>query len=443
MKHRAISALAAATVLAVPLIAVSTSSAAPPTAQPGSGVVRVWNANAVAALANAAAAPVPGAGQSPPVGGIHLAIVQTAVYDAVNAIDGGHQPYLADLPVAAPGASLDAAVATAAYHVLIGLRNGATPPAPILGAGVRAWLDPAYTAAMTAIPNGPSEDDGVAIGLAAAEAMLADRAADGRYAPFQFSTGTGIGEWRPTSGVNDPFAWVANVQPFSLESNSQFRTKGPLDITSDSYAREYNEVLTLGRATGSLRTAEQQALADFFGGNPVVMFNRTLRAVAQAESLSTAAEARLFAMVTMSGADALIGCWEDKEHWSFWRPITAIQNGDDDGNDLTTGEAGWLPFTTNPPYPDHPSGYNCVTGGMMHAAKWFFGGQPIDFTLVLPLAAGGQLERNYRQFTDVVDDTIDARIYMGLHFRTPDEQGAELGADVARWVHQHQFRAAH
>ena len=203
-------------------------------------------------------------------------MVQGAVYDAVNSIDGGHQPYLAGLPPRRPSASQDAAVATAAHHVLVGLGIGLVPP---LSQVVRDRLDALYADSLAAIPDDTAKNDGIAAGAAAAAAMLAERSDDGRYVPFSFTVGSEVGEWRPTppAFVNDPFAWVAKVRPFVLESQSQFQTKGPLDAHEYAYAKEYNEVKELGVAANSARTDEQTAVAPLYSAHPVELFNRTFR----------------------------------------------------------------------------------------------------------------------------------------------------------------------
>ncbi|HEX4982247.1 MAG TPA: vanadium-dependent haloperoxidase, partial [Ilumatobacteraceae bacterium] len=348
-----------------------------------SGVVRDWNLHAVDALINAPTAATPGVGQPPQVSALHLAIVHGAVYDAVNSIDGRHQPYLAGLAPAPPGASPEAAVATAAHHVLIGLGNGPMPAWPQV---VRDRLDALYADALAAIPDGAAETDGVAAGAAAAEAMLAARAADGRYVPFSFTAGTEAGQWRPAPPAlgSDPFAWVANVQPFVLQIPSQFRTRGPLDLRSRAYAKEYNEVKELGGpdTPDSPRNDRQNALARFYNVHPVELFNRTFRVIAEQRGLSIAEEARLFASINMAGADGLINCWSDKAFFNFWRPITAIHEGDNDDNRRTDGDRGWTSFLPTPPYPDHPSGYNCVTAAMMHTAEDFFGRNKMTFSVV-------------------------------------------------------------
>jgi hypothetical protein len=299
-------------------------------------------------------------------------------------------------------------------------------------------LDILYAASLAKIPNNRREARGIRIGAAAAAAMLADRADDGRYVPYSFAPGTGIGEWRPEVPLfaSDPFAWVAKVRPFTLESGSQFRTKGPLDLASAAYASDFNEVKALGAAVGSSRTDAQTDLARFMSANPVPMLNATLRQVAVARGLSLTDTARLFATTSISAADAMIGCWDDKDHWSFWRPITAIRQAADDGNPATAPQADWAPLFPTPPYPDHPSGFNCFTAAMMHAAKGFFGTDRMSLVVTSP---NSPTPRSYDRFTAVIGDAIDGRILTGFHFRTPDVQGAELGRNVAEWVVSHAF----
>jgi hypothetical protein len=399
-------------------------------ADPAARMVLDWNQYAIEAIANPVSPPVgvlPGAGQSPTVGILHVAMTQLAVYDAVNAIARTHEPYLRGLPRASRTANKAAAAATAAHHVLVGL-------VPALPDVVKTRLDGLYASSLDTIPDGRRKNAGIRIGAAVAAKMLAKRANDGRYVPYQFATGTGPGEWRPVLPAfgNDPFAWVANVKPFAIRRASQFRTKGPLALTSARYAAEYDEVKRLGsNAVPSERTPEQTELARFFTVNPMPLFHKSFRDIATAKHLSSARAARLFALLSMSAADAIIGCWDDKDHWNFWRPITAIQEGDNDGNPATSGQASWLPFFPTPPYPDHPSGYNCFTGATIYAAKAFFGTDRVRITLT---SSAGSAPRTYARLSRVVKDTIDARIYLGFHFRTPDVQGASLGRNTANWI---------
>lgn len=395
-----------------------------------------WNRHAVEALMNASTAPVPGAGQSPPVSMLQMAMVQGAVYDAVNMIHRGFEPYLDNLGRAPRWASKPAAVATAAHHVLVGLGIDPVPP---LTPAVIARLDGLYADTLADIPNGKAKTAGIAAGAAAAAAMLEERTDDGRFVPFTFDVGDGPGEWRPTSGVNDPFAWVANVDPFLMKRTSQFRSDGPLDLDSRAYAWEYKEAKDYGgngTTTPTLRSPEQTATALFFTANPAEMYNRAFRTISEDRELSLVKQARLFAMLNLAGADALIGCWDDKAATTFWRPITAIHEGDNDTNPRTVGDPDWNSLVPSPPYPDHPSGYNCITGAFMHTAAKFFGNR-VAFSLVKITPGQPDVTRDYTRFTAVVKDTINARIWLGIHFRTPDVQGAEIGADVARWLNKH------
>ena len=230
-------------------------------------MVLTWNLNAVNALSNAATATPPGAAYTPPVASIRLAMTQGAVYDAVNAIDGGHEPYLAGLPAAPHTASKAAAAATAAHHVLVGLT------APALAQPVKDSLDLLYATSLAAITDNQAKTDGISIGAAAAAAMLADRAGDGQFATFSFTPGTHVGEWRPElpAFVSDPFAWVSNVRPFTMTGTGQFRVDEPDALSSRR---------TRGTSTKSRRwvwpraraaPTEQTTEALFFSANPLVM----------------------------------------------------------------------------------------------------------------------------------------------------------------------------
>jgi hypothetical protein len=425
--HARLGGLAGALLIAALVIPAAPAAAA----EPGDMVLQ-WNANALAAIGNAPTATPPGLGQAPPLQVIQLAIVQGAVYDAVNAIDKTHTPLIKRLS-ARRTASQAAAAATAAHHVLVGLTPATLPQ-------VVASLDAQYAASLASIPNGLAKTRGIKVGAAAAAAMLADRAGDGRFGSRAFIPGTHRGEWRLVPPLNaNVFAWVSDVRPFTLTRASQFRTEGPPALTSAQYAREYNEVKAVGKATGSTRTDAQALLAAFVSTNPVPILYRALREIAVARGLTTAQQARLLAMASVSGADASIGCWESKVHWSNWRPLTAIQNGGHDGNPATPGDSTWTSLVPAPGYPDNPSGYNCIAAATMHAARLFFGRDRISFTLH-NTASTPPMDRAYRRFSDVIDDAIDGRVLIGLHFRSADVQGAWLGKQVARWVNRHEFR---
>ena len=434
--------VATAVLLAV-VAAVAVGGAAPQAAadSPETAVLD-WNKHALDALANAQVPP-PGAppgflvgAQMPAyVQGIHLAMVQGAVYDAVISIVGGYEPYL-DVPTAPSGASESAAVATAARDTLIGILNQAVTAGALPG-GVRdtivTRLEGLHAAALVLADDG-DVDQGVTAGEAAADAMIEARSTngvpdDGRWGSFRFPCGDEPGQWRPAgvvsctpppTGGSDAFAWAAKVKPFVVESNEQFLSKGPNALTSGQYTKEYNEVKALGVA-GLVRTGEQLAVFNFFQANPVEMFSRSFRTYALAQGLSLVEQARLFGLFGLAGGDTSITCWEDKAHWRFWRPQTAIRLADTDGNPKTEKVDGWTSAIATPPYPDHSSGYNCNTGVYMTIAELYFGQGRTTFTV----SNLNGTAREYRHFRDVWEDTIDARVYQGIHFRSPRRSGRE------------------
>lgn len=409
--------------------------------------VRVWNERAAVTLSNGTAASTPGVQFPPPVAYIHLAIVQVAVYDAVNAIKGGHSPYLKGLK-AATSASKDAAAATAAHHVLVALVNQA-PTTATLTVGVKTAikerLDQQYADSLADIPEGQFKSKGVAVGAAAAAAMLANRQGDGRFGAGGFPVGSAPGDWRPVGPTfgNDPNGWVRAVRPFALPAPEYFHTPGPLALTSSQYATEFNEVKALGRATGSTRNADQTALAYWAAAHPVPMLTATLRQVSEAKGLTISQEARFYAMTSMTAADSLINCFAEKAHWKFWRPTTAIQLAADDGNSGTEADAEWTSLLAVPPYPDEPSGANCLFSGVMNSAKAFFGSDAAEFDIISAgVGPGTGSTRHYNSFTSVIPDVIEARILGGLHFRRPDVNGAELGRKVADYIDRRYFNCS-
>jgi hypothetical protein len=394
-------------------------------------MVLEWNVNAIAAISNPNGATPPGLGQPPPLAPIQIAIVHSAIYDAVNAIDPTHEPYLPGLD-APSSASKAAAVATAAHHVLVGLVPASLPQ-------VTASLDAQYATSLAKIPDGAAKTQGIEVGADAAAAMLANRAGDGRFGSRTFVIGTEPGEWVLVPPLNaNVFAWVADVRPFALRSASQFRTEGPPALTSRQYAIEFNEVKRIGKS-GTTLTQDDALLAAFVSSNPVGPIYRAFRELSIARGLSTGEQARLFALTSMSAADAAIGCWYNKVYWSNWRPQTAIQNAHLDGNDATARDADWTSRVANPGYPDNPSGFNCLAAAYMYGARAFFGTDKVSFELKNP-ASTPPTERSYERFSDFVDDAVFGRILIGLHFRSADAQGAWLGRKVAAWVAKHEFR---
>jgi PAP2 superfamily len=351
--------------------------------------------------------------------------VHGAVYDAVNAIDRRYEPYLG-APRARRWYSKDAAAATAAYRVLVGLLPAQQPA-----------LEALYAASLASVPAGRARDGGIAVGQAAAETMLAARANDGRFGPFRFPVGTAPGQWRPTppAFVNDPNAWVGKVTPFLIRSADQFNSRGPNALTSRKYAKEFNEVKSIGSLTSPVRTADQTDAARFWAGGFAPLIVASLQ-LSIAHDLGIADNARLFAMLYLTGADAGIACWDDKARWLFWRPITAIREAAADGNPATEPDANWVSLINAPPYPDHPSGLMCFSGAFTHTLRDFFGTDRIAFSVT---SANSGTTRSYTSFSHAVEEGIDARVWSGIHFRIADEQGARIGKQVARYRAKHYF----
>ena len=284
------------------------------------------------------------------------------------------------------------------------------------------------------------------MGAKAAAGIIALRACDGSFpnpAPPPFIGGTAPGVWRPTLPAFAPMAapWLGNVTPFTLTRPSQFRAPPPPALTSREYARDYNEVKALGALNNSSRTPEQTDIAHFWGGNNPVLWNQVLRDIASAHVDNIAESARLFALVDLAMADAVITAWNSKNYYVFWRPITAIQEGDNDGNPRTVGDSTWLPLIATPPYPDYTSGANNLSGAATRAFALFFGRDRMTFS-VTTTNTGPTIQdtRTYHRFSDAAQEVVDARIYEGIHFRFADEAARKQGRQVADWVFENFLR---
>ena len=423
--------------LVVAAVAVVAPFASPAVAR--ADAVTQWNINASSAIF--------AAGPTAHASTLSFAMVQGAVYDAVNAIDGGYQPYLVK-PRANPWDSKDAAVATAAYRVLVAV-------VPSSQTVALANLATQYAAALAAVPDGPAKDGGIAAGEAAAAAMLAARTNDGRNptTPFPFVFGTTAGVWRvsPPLTTPDPTAWVGNVKPFLVPRVEMLRTDGPNALTSRAYAKDFNEVKSLGALASTARTDDQTKAAIFWQSQPLGLYGGVMRSLSARFGLNTAENARLFAMVSLAGADGAIGCWNDKYYWNFWRPIDAIRLAATDGNPATEADPSWRPLfdpatvTTpalaTPNFPDHPSGHSCVSGAILNTMRHFFGTDKVAFDIVSTRFAGTPAQtRHFDSFSGALKEVIDARVWGGIHFRTADEQGAKLGKAVAKWERKHYFK---
>ena len=437
--------LVALTTLALLAMTVLIPAASVRAAPEPTNMVLVWNENAVNVISQPGTNVPPGLGQGPPLAAVHVAMVHGAIYDAVNSIDRGHDPYLPGLSAPA-SASQAAAVAQAAHDVLYGIT-------PAANTAVRDRIDAMLTASLALIDPSQAKTDGIEIGADAAAAMLAARASDGRFDVEPFVPSDDVGKWRLGAPLNaNVQGQFATVTPLTLKSPDQFPTAGMPALTSAQYAAEFNEVKALGAQVGSSRTPAQTLMAGFYTANPLFFYNTGLRVIATDQGLSVSEQARLFAKTSMAGADALISCWNNKKVWNAWRPATAIHEAANDGNPLTSPDPAWTSLFAVPGYPDEPSGYNCYTGGFWNSARYFFGTDKFAFSLTSPgvaanAAAGNPVgvpgsTRTYKRFTQVVKDTINGRILNGYHFRTADVHGAWIGKKTAQWIEKHYFGPA-
>jgi hypothetical protein len=433
--------------IAVAALVVGLRGPTPARGDPAVNAVTAWNAVAVNTLGGL---PAP-AGGAAPAAQINVGMVQGAVYDAVNATEPKHhRPYLLKRRFAAT-ASQDAAVATAAYTVLLNIVS--TVPTSIPFPTKQSVLDALaseYADSLAAIPDSPFKTQGIAAGEAAAEAMIAAREGDGRFGPSQWVPNTAPGHWwpltNPTTGqlILDPTPWVGGVKPFLMLSSSQFRTAGPQALSSQAWAADFNEVKRLGRVDSTVRTPEQTYIARWWQSSAVTGWNAVARDLVARHDLGVADSARLFAMENLAAADAAINCWNDKYHWDFWRPWNAIPRGAEDGNPATEPEPSWTALITAP-YPEHPSGHLCLDGAHVRVLQTFFGtdapegGFQITSVSAL-LLPGDPRTRTFTSFSQTLAEIIEARIWAGLHYRTADVQAEQLGRNVAEYMAENYFQ---
>ncbi|MFY9939009.1 MAG: vanadium-dependent haloperoxidase [Silvibacterium sp.] len=389
-----------------------------------------WNTIAVnTAVAN---------NQSPFAQGRYAAIVQVAVFEAVNAITGDYRPYLGTI-VAPHGASADAAAVEAAYRVL-----STYFPASA------STLDAARASSLASIPDGQAKIDGIATGDAAALAMITLRANDGS-SPAQFKIpGPPVpGEWQATpscpivngiaSGI--AFQWQ-NITPFGIRSAKEFLLGPPPALRSNEYAKAYNEVMTVGSLDSAARPQDKANLALFFAAtSPTQAFNQAARQVAEEKGGSLSENARALALMNMAISDSLVASFLNKYHYNFWRPETAIHAGDTDGNPKTKGDPDWAPFITTPCFPSYPSLHGGASNAAAEVLRRLYGEAAHSITLTNPAVPTIVLQ--YDTFKEITDDISDARVYGGIHFRTDQDAGALLGLAVGKAVYKHNLRPVH
>ena len=421
--------------ISLSLMAPTSAAAAkpPPAADPA--VITTWNQVMVATITQM---PPNGAGKANAEAFLWYSFVQAAVYNAVNGITREYELY--NWNAKGPKkASPEAAAAAAAHRVLM-TYFGTTPE-------IVASLNGALATSLAGIPDGRSKRQGIHYGQRAADRIIALRADDGRFAPVIYEAAPAPGVWRPTPPANLPFfdPWLGFVDPLVLDSPTRFDPGPPPAIASDLYVTEFEEVRDYGVKDGSLRSPAQTLTALFISDIPIVPIQASLRDLVTRRGLDISDSARLFAAVEMSIADSIVTTWNAKFVYRWWRPITAIQLADDDGNPATTGVPGWTPFLVTPPYAEWPSGLCSVIGAVTTALPRLNGDGLVDLNITSVAAGmgGPPVTRHYDAAGALQQDCIDARVWSGIHFRTADVKAVAIGTQVANWALDHQFAPTH
>jgi hypothetical protein len=379
-----------------------------------------WNQMMLVATVTAPATPAP-------VTTRVAAIVQAAVFDAVNGIDRRYTPIY--VPAVGPsGASQAAAAVQAAYATLVKLYPDQ-----------KAKFDQQRTASLAAIADSPDAvQQGMAWGQNVADQIWSWRSEDGfSDAPPPYLGGTQPGQWRPTPPAMAPglVPQLAQTKPWVMRSPSQFRPTGPAVMTTDQYTADYNEVKSMGGATNSGRTKDQTLFANFWqAGNPPDYWDPVATSLGSQQGFSLSQTARLLALVNLGMADALIGCWDAKYNYSSWRPVSAIQLADTDGNDATSADPAWTPLIVTPPFPEYPSAHSCVSGAAGRILSQVFG-EEASFNVVSNAMPG--VTRQFHSLSAALEEVKNARIFGGIHFRTACVDGTALGISVADYVMSH------
>lgn len=386
-------------------------------------VVTEWNAVTLRCVQG----DVSPANRGGPAGLLDIALVQAAVHDAVQTIQGRFEPYRYQNRKRRGVGSPEAAAAAAAHGVLVGL-YGADDPC------LATVVDPAHTFA---------GDPGLEAGTEAAIALLPHARPTFGLPTDPFIGSERPGQWRPTPGVSQGFGtFLAHTVPFAMRSPGQFRPAPPPRLTSLRYAKDYYEVKALGAAIASKRTPEQDDAARFWTVNFFSQWNEVLRGIADEYLDDVGDSARLLALAAFAAADSQISVYDAKYEYNYWRPVTAIQQGSRDGNPLTIGDPNWTPLVQTPPYPDYSSGANCLVGAYTTVLRRFFGTDRLRFS-VWSTASGVVVNpRTYERLSQAVQEMVEVRIWQGIHFRTAEEVGRVQGVRIGNWTFDHYLRPA-
>jgi len=393
-------------------------------------VVLDWNAIAVGtAIQN---------GANPFAQARYAAIVQLAVFEAVNSITGDYQPYLGTI-VAPSGASPDAAAAQAAHDVLVNYFPKS-----------QSTLDAQLAASLALIPDGQSKLDGIATGQAAAAAMIALRASDGSAPPKFYTPGPAVpGAYQATPScpvINGVamgafFHWQ-NLTPFGIPDAHAYLLSPPPALTSNQYAKSYNEVMEVGSLNSTDRPVDRANVALYYASSsPTQVFNQAARQVSQEHYHSLSENARALALLNMANSDSFVAAFYNKYYYVFWRPETAIHAGASDGNPKTAGDPTFAPFITTPCFPSYPSNHGAGSGAAAEVLRRIYGEAGHLITLSNPAVPSIVLQ--YTRFNQILNDISDARVYGGIHFRFDQDAGASLGRAVGTAVFKDNLRPVH
>ncbi|HEY1423184.1 MAG TPA: vanadium-dependent haloperoxidase [Candidatus Acidoferrum sp.] len=364
-----------------------------------------------------------------------FAIMHAAIYDAVNAIDRTHKPYLVRLSSVSQSASQDAAAAVAAHEVLLALYPK-----------FQALVDDQLQNSLALIPAGADKNEGITIGKSVADQILALRSNDGSNAPpvpFVFGTAPGDYQSTPPNFPKQPqFTHWSHVTPFALERANQFRPGPPPALTSDTYSDVFNEVKSLGIANGTTATPDQSLTGRFWNGAIQNYWNEITQTAALGHDLTTAQNARLFALLNLTFADSVIAFYDAKYTYNFWRPVTAIQEAATAGNPETLADPSWLPEVGNTtPDPAYPGAHAVISGAGALVLKSFFKQNHFEFSVTSEVMPG--VDRSFESFPAADEEATLSRIFAGVHFRSDLTTGQRLGREIADFVVDHFLTPVH
>ena len=399
------------------LLAAALTAAASPTF---ANVITDWDEKAVAA-----ATPMSSLGGTSPYMAVRMmGMVHAAMFDAVNSIERRYRPYLVQLP-GDPAASKEAAAAAAAATIL------ATIDAKTAGemkAALAAYLAP--------LPDGAAKSDGVALGETVAAQVIEVRTNDGCDAPDAYRPRTTPGVYVPTA-ITLSSMWP-DMKPFAIAKGSQFRPKPPVALDSTEWATDFNELRDYGGKISTKRTAQQTETA-LFWTVPLLAYQPLVRQLVTAKQMGVVDSARFMALEAFALNDAIIAVLDAKYHYNFWRPITAIRNGDIDGNPATDSEATWQPVANTPMHPEYPCSHCIQSGSVAFVVKAVLGGADIPEVALTSPATPGVTHRwtNMMAFTEEV---ANARIWAGFHYRFSTRVGTQMGYEIGEYVVKHMMQ---